>query len=181
MRLAVVGTSGAGKTTFATRFAERTGCLRIELDAINWQANWHDLFTHDPEEFKRRTAAAVAAEAWVCDGNYGLVRPIVLSRATHLVWLDYERPVIMRRVIWRSLVRGVTRKPLFAGNRENPLRWFAKDHPIRWAWDTFHERRKKYDALIASPDCARLAVLRVRHPQEANGALACLLSEACPP
>ncbi len=177
MRVMVAGTSGAGKTTFAAQVAQGMGCAHIELDAINWQANWHGLHDHDPEEFKRRTAEAVAADAWVCDGNYGLVRSIVLARATHVVWLDYERGVIMRRVIWRSLVRAITRKELFGGNRENARRLFAKDHPIRWAWDTFHRRRHGYEALFAGPECAHLRVYRLRHPRDANGALARLADD----
>jgi adenylate kinase family enzyme len=174
----VVGTPGAGKTYFAAAFARRTGCPHIELDAINWQANWRDLLTHDPEEFKRRTADAVAAEAWVCDGNYSFVRPIVLARGTHLVWLDYERDVIMRRVIWRSIFRAVTRQELFGGNRESALRWFSSDHPIRWAWDTFQGTRRRYEELLAGPALAQFEVIRLRHPREAKDALTRLVARA---
>src|SRR5689334_16352782 len=140
MRIAVVGTSGSGKSTLAKRLAAALGIPYIEIDAINWQAGFRDLNTHDPEEFKRRIAAAVAADAWVTDGNYGAnAGPLILGRATHLVWLDYERPVVMRRVIWRSLVRAIDRKELWpgTGNRESFVQWFRdKDHPIRWAWRT---------------------------------------------
>ena len=120
MRIAVVGTSGAGKTTLAHRIASRLGLPHIELDAINWQSGWRDLTRHDPPEFVRRVSEAVRAEAWVVDGNYRLVREKVSQRATHLVWLDYERPVVMARVISRTFLRGVLRTELWAGNRE---RW----------------------------------------------------------
>lgn len=170
MRVSVVGTSGAGKTTLAMRIARETGCARIELDAINWQAGWRDLQTHDPEEFKRCTREAVAADAWVCDGNYSMVRPIVLARATHLIWLDYERPLIMWRVITRSLARAIMGTALFGGgNRENFRHWLEKDHPIRWAWNTHHRRRKEYEILLATPAYANLSILRLRHPREAQG------------
>ncbi|HEY1836322.1 MAG TPA: hypothetical protein VGG36_01590 [Rhizomicrobium sp.] len=174
MRLMVVGTSGAGKSTFASEFAKRSGCAHIELDAINWQPGWRDLQTHDPEEFKRRTAEAAAMEAWVCDGNYTIVRPYVLPRATHLVWLDYSRPVIMRRVIWRSISRAISRRELYNGNREEARQWLGKDHPIRWAWDTFHRRRAEYEALLATPHCAHLKVFRLGRPWEASEAMALL-------
>jgi hypothetical protein len=35
----------------------------IELDAVNWQSGWRDLTRHDPEEFVRRVAEAIEAEA----------------------------------------------------------------------------------------------------------------------
>src|SRR6185312_16957483 len=97
MRVVVVGTSGSGKSTFARRLAPAIGAPAIELDAINWQAGWRDLNTHDPEEFVRRVAAAAATEAWVVDGNYSRVRDVLWPRATRFVWLDYGRAVIMRR------------------------------------------------------------------------------------
>src|SRR5689334_16622731 len=98
MRVSVVGVSGSGKTTFAGRLAAAIGGAHIDLDAINWQAGWRDLNTHDLPEFRRRVADAVAADAWACCGNYSKVRDLVLARATHLVWLDYPKPVVMRRV-----------------------------------------------------------------------------------
>jgi adenylate kinase family enzyme len=126
MRIVVVGTSGAGKTTLALRIAARLHLPHIELDAINWQSEWRDLTRHDQEEFVRRVTEAIQAAAWVIDGNYGPVRERVWARATHLVWLDYERAVIMGRVISRSLVRAFLRTELWAGNRE---RWRQMLHP----------------------------------------------------
>ena len=104
VRIVVVGTSGAGKITLARTIAARLALPHIELDAINWQAGWRDLTRHDPAEFVRRVTEAIQADRWVVDGNYGPVRDIVWTRATHLVWLDYPRPVIMARVIRRSLL-----------------------------------------------------------------------------
>ena len=166
MRISIVGTSGCGKTTLAIALAREFGLPRIELDAINWQAGWRDLQVHDPEEFKRRTAEAVASHAWVCDGNYAMVRPIVWARATHVIWLDYERPLIMWRVISRSFIRAIDQRELFGGNRENFRHWLDKEHPISWAWDTFHRRREEYEALLAERGNAHLSVRRVRHPRE---------------
>ena len=74
MRIVVVGTSGAGKTTLAHRIAALLELPHIELNAINWQPGWRDLTRHDPEEFIRRVNEAIEAEAWVLDGNYGPVR-----------------------------------------------------------------------------------------------------------
>ena len=81
MRIVVVGTSGAGKTTLARRIAALLERPNIELAAINWQSGWRDLTRQDPEEFIRRVAGAIRAEAWVVDGNYGPVRDRVWQRA----------------------------------------------------------------------------------------------------
>jgi len=131
MRIVVVGTSGAGKTTLARRIASHLGLPHIELDAINWQPGCRDLTRHDSEEFVRRVTEAIRVEAWVVDGNYGLVRDSVWRRATHLVWLDYEPWVIMARVISRTFMRVLLRTELWAGNRERWRHMLRPSHPIR--------------------------------------------------
>jgi adenylate kinase family enzyme len=176
MRIVVTGTSGAGKTTLARSLAARLALPHIELDAINWQAGWRDLVRHDPPEFVRRVTEAAQAERWVADGNYGPVRDMLWRRATHLVWLDYERPVIMRRVIARSLYRVVMRTELWpgTGNRE---RWgflLQASHPIRWAWSTWRHRRIATEQRLAEPELSHLVVLRLRRPQEARGVVEAL-------
>jgi adenylate kinase family enzyme len=170
MRISVIGTSGSGKTMFAEKLVQAAGMRHIDLDAINWQPNWTDLNSTDVEEFRRRVTAAVADEAWVCSGNYGKVMKIVLARATHLVWLDYPRWLVMARVLRRSFVRAWTGDELWpnTGNRESFSRWLDKGHPIRWAWDTHADRKKRFDALMSDPALAHLERIRVTEPRDAE-------------
>jgi adenylate kinase family enzyme len=148
MRIAVVGTTGSGKTTLAKALAGQLALPYIELDAVNWQAGWRDLARTDPDEFVRRVALAGGAVSWVIDGNYNLVRDLVWRRATHLVWFDYERSVVMYRVVRRSLVRAVLRTEIWAGNRERWLHMLRPSHPIRWAWSTWRARRREFEERI---------------------------------
>jgi adenylate kinase family enzyme len=178
MRIVVVGTSGSGKTTLARRIAALLESPHIELDAINWQPGWRDLTRHDPAEFVRRVTEAIRAEAWVVDGNYGPVRDMVWQRATHLVWLDYERPVIMARVISRTLLRAFLRTELWAGNREQWRHLLRPSHPIRWAWNTWERRRRETAERLVRRECAHLVVLRVRRPREVQQALDLLAKAA---
>ena len=87
LRVSVIGSSGAGKTTFGKRLAARLGVAFVELDSIFHQANWTPL---PDDDFRAHVRAAVMDDGWVVDGNYGVVRPIVLERATTVVWLDYS-------------------------------------------------------------------------------------------
>lgn len=178
MRVAVVGSSGSGKSTFARRLGAALGLPVIELDAINWQAGWRDLNTHDPEDFARRVDLAVATDRWITDGNYSRVLPAILARATQVIWLDYERPVIMRRVIWRSFIRSFTRKEVWpgTGNVETWRNWLDKEHPIRWAWDTFDRRRARYEEAFAGERLSHLTLHRLRRPSEAEPLVARLAS-----
>ena len=170
MRISVQGTSGAGKTTLARRLAARLGVPHIEIDAINWQPGWRDLNTQDPQRFATCVAQALGAESWVCDGNYSLVRPLVLARATHVVILDYDRAVVMRRVIWRSLLRALLRTELWpgTGNRESFGGWLDPGHPIRWAWDTYARRRAFFVEMVADPALGHICFHHLTRPAEAS-------------
>lgn len=183
MRVTVSGTSGSGKTTFAGTLAKAIVARHIDLDAINWQTDWRDLNTYDKAEFRRRVADAAAGDAWVACGNYSTVRPIILARATHAVWLDYPKSVVMSRVLRRSFHRSWTGQELWpgTGNTESFARWFDKEHPVRWAWDTYDNRRRRIDAEMADPALAHLEKHRLRHPGEAAPLIARLAAEAARP
>lgn len=137
---------------------------------MNWGPNWLDRSRHDPDELARRVEHALAADRWVTDGNYRRALPLIFRRATDIVWLDYDRAVVMSRVIRRSIGRALSGGELWpgTGNREDWRRWIQKDHPIRWAWDTFDRRRVQYAELFADPRLAHARLHRLRRPREAD-------------
>jgi adenylate kinase family enzyme len=173
MRIVIIGISGAGKSTMARRLATALAVPHVELDALYWEPGWRPAA---PEVFHARAEAATAGPAWVVDGNYSAVRPIVWTRATHLVWLDYDRAPIMWRVIRRSIGRAVSGRELWNGNRERWQSWWHASHPIRWAWSQWRGRRVALEALLARGDFPHLAVRRLRRPAEAETAIRGLLN-----
>jgi adenylate kinase family enzyme len=176
-RISVVGSSGSGKSTTARAIGSALDLPVIELDAINWQPGWRDLNTHDPAEFVRRVQAAVAAPAWVVDGNYGRVKPHVLRRATDVIWLDLPFGLIMRRVFRRSIVRSLARREVWpgTGNVEYWRNWLNGDHPFWWSLNHFTQRRRRYETAFADPRLGHLAIHRVRTPAEVRTLVECLV------
>ena len=179
MRVVVVGTSGSGKTTMAKALSCALGVPHIELDGINWQPGWRDLGTHDPDEFFRRVAEAATGEAWVMDGNYTKVREAHWTRATAFVWMDTGRWLVMRRVIWRSISRAVSKRELWpgTGNRELFRKWLEKEHPIRWAWDTWAMNRARFMAVFGDGVFEGRPAYRVGDPREGRRLVARLAVE----
>ncbi len=182
MRVVVVGSSGSGKSTFGRQLAAAIGAPALELDAINWQPGWVDLSNRDPEEFVRRVAKAAAADAWVMDGNYSKARHVLWPRATAFVWMDPERPQVMRQVIWRSFSRAVTKRELWpgSGNKELFRKWIEKEHPIRWAWDNFAMIRDRYSEMFADGTFEGRPAYRVGNRREGRRLIARLAAEALP-
>jgi adenylate kinase family enzyme len=175
VRVVIIGSAGSGKTTLAKALSARLKTPLVELDALNWSAGWRWRVEAEPDAFLADVERAAEAQDWVIDGNYRRALPLVLRRATDLIWLDYSRTLVMSRVIRRSFGRALFRRELWpgTGNREDFLRWLRKDHPIRWAWDTFGRRRLQYGALFADP---LLAGLR-RHRLDAPGQTGALLAK----
>ena len=181
MRILVIGSSGSGKTTLGRRLAAALDLKQVELDAVNWQPGWQGLHLNDPDEFRRRAAEATDGERWVCDGNYSVLRGVLWPRATHAIWLDYDRPVIMARVIRRSIARAVSGRELWNGNFEEWRKWTHASHPIRWSWDNWAGVRARYEAAFADPAFAHLQVHRLRRPREAEGIERRLTLQPSPP
>src|SRR6266478_8449083 len=115
-RVIVIGTSCSGKTTFARSLARISNCPHIELDTLYWQPNWTP---RPPEEFRNLVAQALSQDCWVTDGNYSIVRDLVWSRATTVIWLNYVFPTVLWRALTRTLRRVLTQEELFSGNRES--------------------------------------------------------------
>jgi adenylate kinase family enzyme len=65
-RIAVVGTTGSGKTALARRVSRQLDIPHVELDALYWGPHWAPAPT---EVFRQRAAQALSGDAWVVDGN----------------------------------------------------------------------------------------------------------------
>lgn len=162
-RIAVVGSTGSGKTTVARRLSALLGIPHVELDALHWDANW----TAAPAAiFRGRVGDALAGESWVADGNYSLVRDLIWPRADTLVWLDLPLPRILLRLVWRTARRVASGEELWNGNREQLRHQFDRDSLFWWAISTYRRRRRTYSALLAGPEYPHLHVVYLRSAAE---------------
>jgi hypothetical protein len=92
------------------------------------------------------------------------VRDLVWARADTVVWLDLPRRLAMRRLIWRTLRRAVTRAELWNGNREPWDNFFRADPEksvIVWAWKHYHIYGSRYSSAPAAPGNEHLTFVRL--------------------
>ncbi len=168
-RVAVVGTSCAGKTCLARRLANALGARHVELDAIHWGPDWRELAR---PRFREIMRLVVTEERWVIDGNYSSVRDLVWPRATAVVWLDYPFPIVFGRALSRTVRRAVTREELFSGNRESFRNSFlSRDSILWWVLTTFRWRRRMYPELLSREENRHLHAIVLRRPREADALL----------
>jgi adenylate kinase family enzyme len=97
-RIAVIGCSGAGKSTFSRRLGQILDHPVTHLDTLHWQPGW---ISPDKAEWTALNHQLVKAETWIIDGNYGGTIDIRLEAADTIIYLDTPR----WRCIWGFLYR----------------------------------------------------------------------------
>jgi adenylate kinase family enzyme len=165
-RVSVVGNSGSGKSTLAAALAARLDVPHVELDAIFHQPDWAPL---PRDQFRARVATVAAGDAWVIDGNYTAVWDLVWARADTVVWIDLPRPVVMSRIVRRTVRRAALRQELWNGNREPWSNWLTLDPErsiIMWSWTQHAKYRARYADAMADPTLRHLSWVRLRSSAE---------------
>ncbi len=162
-RVLVVGSSGAGKSTFAHRFAERTCLPLISLDAEFWQPGW----VETPRPLWREKVAVLAAEPrWIMDGNYSGSFDIRMPRADTVIWLDYGRSLCLRRVLHRTLKNyGRSRPEMAQGCPERIDFTF-----LRYVW-SFPAKHRPLIVAALDKFAAHATVVRVVRDADADALL----------
>lgn len=165
-RVAVVGCTGAGKSTLSARLAELIGAKHTQLDNLYHGPDW----TPRPDDdFRQDVAEAVAEDAWVIDGNYANLRGEIWSRATTVIWLDYPLTTCFRRLLSRTIRRAATGEVICNGNRESWRQSFASsDSILLWAIRTHKKVRERTAVDLAKPEHAHLRIIHCQHPRDAD-------------
>jgi adenylate kinase family enzyme len=133
-RVLIIGSGGAGKSTFASQLGERTGLPVVHLDALFWRAGWRET---PREEWAARVEELIAADAWIMDGNYGGTMERRLAACDTVVFLDFPRALCLWRVIKRrAKFRGRSRPDVAEGCEERLTLEF-----VRWVWGYPRKRR----------------------------------------
>lgn len=92
-RIMVIGSPGAGKSTFSRKLREITGLPLYYLDSI-----WHkpDRTNISKEEFDKRLMEIVKEDSWIIDGNYQRTLKKRLDRCDTVFFLDYPLEICLK-------------------------------------------------------------------------------------
>ena len=94
-KVIVIGSPGAGKSTFSRKLSAATGLPLYHLDLL-----WHlpDKTTVSQAEFDARLEEVVKAPAWIIDGNFQRSMDIRLEYCDTVFLLDYPLEVCLSGV-----------------------------------------------------------------------------------
>jgi len=150
----VVGSGGAGKSTFARALHDFTGLPLIHLDREHWQPGW----VEPPRDEWRRTVEGLARrDRWIIDGNYGGTLEIRVARADTIVFFDFPRWLCLWGVVKRRVMRGA-RPDMAEGCPERLDLAF-----LRWVWGYRRSARPRVlKAIGNAPAATTIITLRSR-------------------
>ena len=139
-RYLIHGVTGSGKTTLAEQIAARTGLPWHSMDELTWEPGWVAV----PEDVQRERGAAVCAqEAWVMDTAYASWRDLAVARAHVIVALDYPRWLSLGRLLRRTAMRVIDKRPICNGNTETWRQTFSSDSIVLWHFRSFVDKRRQ--------------------------------------
>ena len=167
-RVLIAGSSGAGKTTTARSLSRLLGIPHTELDALCHGPGWAIR-----PEFAADVAAMLATGRWITEYQYPSAKPQLLRAAQAVVWLDHPFPLVAVRIVRRSLVRALTRRPVHNGNVERFAMWARASHPLRIVLSpAFFRKRRSAGEELTSAAARGVVVVRLRGAREVHRWLA---------
>lgn len=101
-KILVVGSPGAGKTTFSKLLAKKLNIPVRHIDDIYWQANW---LRTDHDVMLQQLEMVCKEQQWILDGNHLKTLEKRLKYADVIILLDYSVNLCFTRFIKRSVKR----------------------------------------------------------------------------
>ncbi|MDE6745508.1 MAG: adenylate kinase, partial [Oscillospiraceae bacterium] len=91
-KIIVIGSPGAGKSTFSRRLRNITGLPLYYLDMIKHKP---DKTTVTNEEFDRRLSDILQTDKWIIDGNYQRTMEMRLEKCDTVFLMDFPLEVCL--------------------------------------------------------------------------------------
>lgn len=169
-KVLVIGSGGAGKSTFARRLGRVLDIEVIHLDSLYWKPGWVET---PKAEWAETVAELARRDAWIMDGNYSGTFDIRLKACDTLIFLDTPRLVCLWRVLKRLIVyHRRTRPDMAAGCDEKLSLEF-----LLWVWNYPRTRRPKILNWMREHAGSK-QMFRLRSPAEAEKFLVAVKQDA---
>lgn len=91
-KILIIGSPGAGKSTFARKLRDQTDLPLFYLDLLYHKP---DRTTVSREEFDRKLLAILRKDRWIIDGNYQRTIEMRMQYCDTVFWLDFPVEVCL--------------------------------------------------------------------------------------
>jgi adenylate kinase family enzyme len=150
-RIAIIGSSGSGKSTFANKLGKVLNRSVIHLDKEYYTSGWKEKYPTKADwiDFQRKL---IAGDEWIIDGNYRSSMIMRLDRADAIIFFDFPKWFCL----WRAFKRIFNRQQPFdkpEGMREK-ISWELIRRVITYPTEEIYQIIKGYK------DKAKIIILK---------------------
>jgi adenylate kinase family enzyme len=101
-KIAIIGSSGSGKSTFAKGLSRKLKLPLFHLDSLYWKPNWEKT---DKITWIALQEKLVQESKWIIDGNYNSTLDIRIRAADTIFFLNFSRITCISGVLMRFLAK----------------------------------------------------------------------------
>ena len=163
IKIAIIGVSGSGKTTFGKKLSLLLGCPLTDKDELFWLPGWK---RQESEHIKKTMHEIKLQDSWIISGNYSRMKEEFWPKSSIIIWLDLPLRILLWRALKRSLRRIRTKEPCCNGNRETWSQLFSFDSIVIWIVKTYIKRKRVYGDFFKDPKNGHLSLIRLRKVKE---------------
>ncbi len=168
-RILVIGSSGAGKSTFSRRLHELTNIKLIHLDRLYWRANWIE--PDDKVEWRKNLAEVLKEDEWIIDGNYSSTMEMRLEACDTVILLDLPNYICTWRVLKRVMHYRKGGRPDMAEGCHEKFNWEF----LKWTWNYPKRSKPKVENLLRRFESEK-TIIRLRSNKDIENFLMSLES-----
>lgn len=132
-KILILGSCGAGKSTFAKKLSKILKIKLIHLDQHYWKSNQKRT---EKNEWEEKIISLTKENQWIMDGNYRNTLDIRIPRADTIIWLDFPAFICFYHVLKRK----------FKNNRVDKIKFCEEKVDfdlIKWILWTFPRTTRK--------------------------------------
>jgi adenylate kinase family enzyme len=140
-RVLILGSGGAGKSTFAKQLGEILDIDVDHLDKYFWKPGW---VKPSEEDWIATVAKLIERKRWIIDGNYSGTLAQRVARCDTMILLDMSRLLCIWRIIKRRLIYLNSTRPDIAKGCDEKLDFEF----VTWVWNYPRHTRPKILSLM---------------------------------
>ena len=161
-KIAVIGDTGAGKTTLALKIARRLSLPYYSSDSYRFN-NGKKLSDKD---FLDAVEKIALANEWVWDSAQTISVPMFCPRADIVIYLRFPTRILFYRVLKRALRRLLLGETYDDGRKEDLAHLFEKGGWIRSFYSKLKEKRENYDYFLNKVGVSSIPLVELNHPRD---------------
>lgn len=140
-KILIIGSGGAGKSTFSRRLGEITGIEVFHLDKLHWRAGWIE---PPKDEWRQTVEDCLKKDSWIMDGNFGGTMEMRIAASDTVIFLELPRLVCIYRILKRVVIYYGKNRPDMAEGCNERFDWDF----IKWVWNYPTRTKPKVEALM---------------------------------